>query len=76
MKKICPKCNKEFECKHSQECFCMKYSIPEEALNRLKKEFDNCLCEDCLKEYATKKRLTPKHYNTLYDTKTFDFYHK
>ncbi len=56
MKKICPKCKKEFECKHNKDCFCMKYPISEENLNILKKEFDNCLCEDCLKEYATKQK--------------------
>ncbi|MBQ4421321.1 MAG: cysteine-rich CWC family protein [Bacteroidales bacterium] len=60
MKKICPKCKEEFECKHNENCFCMKYSISEQNLNILKKEFDNCLCEDCLKEYAIKQEET-KH---------------
>lgn len=34
----------------------MKYPISEQNLNILKKKFDNCLCEDCLKEYATKQK--------------------
>ena len=24
---VCPKCGKEFECKHTKECFCMKYIL-------------------------------------------------
>lgn len=61
MKKVCPKCKKEFECKHNRDCFCMKYTLSKESLGKLKKDFDNCLCEDCLKEYALKdKPMTQK----------------
>lgn len=52
MKKTCPECHQEFECKHSSECFCMKYTLSTKALKTLKEKYDNCVCEDCLKKYA------------------------
>ena len=58
MKKICPKCGKEFECKHDKTCFCTRYSLSKEALRELKEKYDNCLCEDCLRQYAVKQPPT------------------
>ncbi|MBR1626396.1 MAG: cysteine-rich CWC family protein [Bacteroidales bacterium] len=54
MKKICPQCGKEFICKHDSECFCMRYSINKDNLKILKEKFSDCLCENCLKQYADK----------------------
>ncbi|MBR1774481.1 MAG: cysteine-rich CWC family protein [Bacteroidales bacterium] len=56
MKKVCPQCGKEFECKHNADCFCMQYTISKEALAILKEKYSNCICEDCLKQYAMEKR--------------------
>ena len=29
-KVVCPRCGKEFECKHNADCFCTKYYLSEE----------------------------------------------
>ena len=50
MTKTCPKCNKKFECQHSANCWCSKYSIPDNVSVYLKDNFTGCLCEDCLKQ--------------------------
>ncbi|MBP3254480.1 MAG: cysteine-rich CWC family protein [Bacteroidales bacterium] len=55
MKKICPKCKKEFVCSHDASCFCMKYRLSNQTADYLKKTYDNCLCEECLKQYADKQ---------------------
>ncbi|MBR1769300.1 MAG: cysteine-rich CWC family protein [Bacteroidales bacterium] len=55
MRKTCPKCKSEFECKHNENCFCMNYRLSADKLRILKNEFDGCLCEDCLKDYAQTK---------------------
>ena len=47
MKKICPKCGKEFECVHSKDCWCAKVTITDEARLKLK-NFNDCLCKECL----------------------------
>ena len=47
MKKICPRCGKEFECVHSKDCWCAKVSLDEEKRSRLK-VYNDCLCKDCL----------------------------
>lgn len=54
MKKICPNCGKEFECKHNKDCFCMQYIITKENLAKMREKFDNCLCENCLTLYTDK----------------------
>lgn len=53
MIKVCPECGKEFECKHDATCFCMKYKLSDKALRILKEKYSNCVCEDCLKNYAS-----------------------
>lgn len=52
--KTCPKCGKNFICTHDEKCWCMALTLSPENLKRLKKEYNDCLCEDCLKTYATK----------------------
>ncbi|MGP1514699.1 MAG: cysteine-rich CWC family protein [Bacteroidales bacterium] len=56
MKKICPECGKEFVCQHDVSCFCMQYSLCSDVLAFLKKKYDNCLCEECLRKYADRKQ--------------------
>jgi hypothetical protein len=53
--KSCARCAKDFECLHSAECWCAEYSIAPEAMNQLQKNFDNCLCPDCLSLFGEKK---------------------
>ena len=53
--KTCPKCGKKFECTHDANCWCMTLVITPQNLKRLKAEYSDCLCEECLKEYSEKK---------------------
>ena len=50
--KICPKCGMEFKCEHSIKCWCMSYNIPENKRKYLRENYNDCLCESCLKEFA------------------------
>lgn len=51
--KTCPRCGKDFECLHAPGCWCFDYKISPENLEKLKRDYDNCLCPECLKEYTT-----------------------
>ena len=52
-KKACSKCNTPFECGHEKSgCWCEQYTLSKETLKKLEKEFENCLCPDCLKTFA------------------------
>jgi hypothetical protein len=44
MKKICPKCNMEFECTELSTCWCMK--LPKISFDEI--DFDDCMCKNCL----------------------------
>jgi hypothetical protein len=52
MKKKCPKCGKEFECKHSGECWCTSIVISKRLSEWLKENYKDCLCKDCLTDYV------------------------
>lgn len=54
MKKICPKCGKEFECIHSKDCWCAKVNLDDEARKRLN-GYKDCLCKDCLSAIAASR---------------------
>lgn len=51
--KTCPKCGKTFYCSHSARCWCVEYSLNNEARELLESTYSDCLCEDCLKGYAS-----------------------
>ena len=52
--KKCSKCSKEFECGASVgKCWCMDFYIDPEVLNKLKEDFKDCLCPNCLNEYTS-----------------------
>jgi hypothetical protein len=56
-KSKCSKCGAEFECGvNTGKCWCMNYVVPEMKLEEIKKEFTDCLCPDCLCEYAIEYR--------------------
>ena len=44
-----------FECIHSAGCWCAKIRLSDEAKAKLKLQFNDCLCESCLKEIASGK---------------------
>ena len=51
MKKICPRCGKEFECVHSKDCWCAKVRLSEQTRLKLK-EYNDCLCKECLESLS------------------------
>ncbi len=54
-KKVCESCGKEFSCgANVGECWCFAVEVKAETLTKLREDFDNCLCEDCLKNLADK----------------------
>lgn len=46
-KKICEMCKLEFECKRSENCWCLKINISEELSDYLKSNYSDCLCQNC-----------------------------
>ncbi len=54
MIKKCQKCNQEFDCRHDEilECHCVRVPLNKKALQYLKENYKDCLCNKCLKEVA------------------------
>lgn len=51
--KNCSKCGKTFTCKNDEgRCWCNEHFLSLATLEQLRKDFDNCLCQECLKAYA------------------------
>lgn len=49
----CERCGREFICGATLSgCWCMKLKLTERARQELKAAYKDCLCPDCLKEYA------------------------
>ncbi|MFK8037600.1 MAG: cysteine-rich CWC family protein [Crocinitomicaceae bacterium] len=57
MKKTCEKCNKVFECRadNINLCHCNKSSLTIYQLKVINTKYKQCLCKNCLSEYAEKK---------------------
>ncbi len=51
MKKICPRCGKEFECVHSKDCWCITVHLSDKTRANLSK-YKDCLCKECLEDCA------------------------
>lgn len=51
--KQCNKCQQSFECKavDISSCHCYTIKLSPEAAQEIREKYDNCLCNDCLKEY-------------------------
>ncbi len=48
---VCESCGEEFSCGASVgKCWCFDVELKAETLVGLCEDFENCLCEDCLKE--------------------------
>lgn len=54
--KKCARCQKQFTCTNDIICWCNKITLDETTLSHFKKEFIDCLCEDCLKIVEIMKR--------------------
>lgn len=52
--KKCPRCGRTFSCfqQTGKPCWCEKYLISPEVLVRIREKYHDCLCPDCLPEYA------------------------
>jgi len=50
MLKICERCGREFECLHSDHCWCLEIKIPEHVAKAIKNKYKDCLCRHCLEE--------------------------
>ncbi len=48
----CPKCGSKFHCSTSGKCWCVELYVPPEKMEQIRREFDSCLCPNCLKEYS------------------------
>lgn len=54
IEKICEKCGTAFNCKHSADCWCVKYSIDKQLGMHLREKYKDCLCKNCLEDYIEK----------------------
>jgi ribosomal protein L34E len=48
--KACSCCGKKFGCTETEMCWCGDVTLTQQDRDRLKKEYDDCLCPDCLKK--------------------------
>jgi len=49
--KECVYCHESFSCGASDKtCWCMAYDVSEAELIKIRKQFNDCLCEKCLIE--------------------------
>ncbi len=61
MMKICERCGNEFECLHSDHCWCLEVKIPEHVSQAIKNKYKDCLCRSCLLEIIERdKNLNQK----------------
>jgi hypothetical protein len=50
-KLICKACGKDFSCgANTGKCWCFEIDLEKEALAEFRKNFQNCLCPDCLRK--------------------------
>lgn len=59
--KQCSKCGADFGCNATGTgCWCEQYSLSTQTLAELKNDYNNCLCPQCLEQYAEKEPLSGK----------------
>ncbi len=54
--KSCPRCGEYFECNNYNimKCSCIQVPLNAKARQEIASQYDDCLCNSCLKEYALK----------------------
>jgi ribosomal protein L34E len=52
----CPRCGKEFHCSKSAKCWCYEVDTSPSLLEEIQKNYDSCLCPDCLKSLNEKSK--------------------
>lgn len=52
-KLVCESCGNPLECgAKTGNCWCFDVAIPQENLAQLNRQFQNCLCRDCLDKFS------------------------
>ncbi|MGI9035258.1 MAG: cysteine-rich CWC family protein [Pyrinomonadaceae bacterium] len=60
-KDVCESCGKEFSCGAKDgDCWCFEISVAAENLAKMKKDFENCLCRDCLLSNNSESSVSKK----------------
>jgi hypothetical protein len=57
MIKTCEKCGKQFECTHSEDCWCAQFNITKELSEYIGNQYKDCLCKGCLKHYIENEKI-------------------
>ncbi len=52
--KTCERCGRKFKCQANdpKKCWCMSYSLSKATLAEIKSKYRDCLCRECLTDYA------------------------
>ncbi len=50
--KKCPSCGRFFVCQGQTDCWCEKVQIHQKDYYRIIEKYNDCLCRECLKQYA------------------------
>jgi hypothetical protein len=54
--KTCESCGRDFSCgAASAKCWCFEVDMSPETLAKLRENFKNCLCQDCLENISKEK---------------------
>lgn len=48
-KDTCPRCGAKFHCGKGGKCWCFGVDLPVSVLEKVNKEYNSCLCPECLK---------------------------
>lgn len=49
---LCENCKEEFSCEvELEKCWCFSVDLGDETRKRLRENFEQCLCRDCLKQF-------------------------
>ncbi|MGI8470174.1 MAG: cysteine-rich CWC family protein [Pyrinomonadaceae bacterium] len=61
-KNVCELCGEKFSCGAKEgKCWCFEVEVAPEDLEKLKREFKNCLCRDCLAASTYRCELYPNN---------------
>jgi len=55
MNKVCPRCQAGFHCTVQEGCWCEKVALDQQALKKLRTNYIDCLCENCLNTFQASK---------------------
>lgn len=54
---VCESCGESFSCgSNLDKCWCFEIDLTDKTLENLKSDYNNCLCNNCLKNYGEKEK--------------------